>query len=319
MRAYAVRRVAIAAVLLLGVATLTFGLLRFVPGDPVEVILGAEGMADPAQYDVLRRQLGLDRPLPLQYATWLAGLVTGNLGSSIVTGTPVAPEIAVRTVRTLELALLATLGGLVIGVPLGMLAAVRRGGTTDQLIGVIAMLGLSVPRFVIGTLLVLWVGVGLRLLPTSGFVSLFEDPIGHVRVLILPLASLAPLSAAVLMRTTRSALLDVLGLDHVRTARAKGLSEPRTLWSHALRNALIPVLTTAGLELGALFGGAVIIEAIFNWPGLGSLMIGALDRRDYPVIQGVVLTTAAAFVFLNLLVDLGNAALDPRIARSARR
>lgn len=319
MSAYAVRRVAIAAVLLLGVATLTFGLLRLVPGDPVEVILGAEGKTDPAQYEALRRQLGLERPLPLQYATWLAGVVTGDLGSSIVTGTPVSREIAVRVVRTLELALLATIGGLVIGVPLGVLVAVRRGGVTDHLVSAIAMLGLSIPRFVIGTLLVLWIGVGLRLLPTSGFVSLFEDPVGHLRVLILPLASLVPLSAAVLLRTTRSALLDVLEQDHVRTARAKGLSEPRTLLSHALRNALIPVLTTAGLELGALFGGAVIIEAIFNWPGLGSLMIGALDRRDYPVIQGVVLTTAAAFVLLNLLVDLGNAALDPRIARSARR
>lgn len=319
MTAYVVRRVLVAAVLLLGVATLTFGLLRLVPGDPVEVILGSEGKADPTQYAAVEHSLGLDRPLPLQYLSWVAGAVHGDLGSSIVTGAPVAREIAVRVVRTLELAILTAIAGLLIGVPLGIFAAVRRGGPVDQVVSAVAMVGLSVPRFVSGTLLVLWIGVGLRLLPTSGFVNLADDPIGHLRVLILPIASLVPLTAAVMTRTTRSAMLEVLGLDYVRTARAKGLSEPRTLRSHVLRNAFVPVLTTAGLELGSLLGGAVIVEAIFNWPGLGSLMMAAISSRDYPVIQGVVLTVAAAFVLLNLLVDLGNAALDPRTARAEAR
>lgn len=319
MRTYVLRRLAVTVLLLFGVATVTFALLRLVPGDPVEVILGAEGRADPQQYAALQRQLGLDRPLPAQYLSWLGAALQGDLGTSVTNGSPVARDIAVRAVRTLELALVATLLGLAIGIPAGVLAAVHRDRLADHVVSALALVGLSLPRFVTGTLLVLWVGVGLRLLPTSGFVSLSDDPLGHLRVLVLPVASLVPISAAVIVRMTRSALLDVLAQDYVRTARAKGLTERRTLLAHALRSALVPVLTTAGLELGALLGGSIIVEAIFNWPGLGSLLIGAIDRRDYPVVQGVVLTVAAAFVLLNLLVDLGNAALDPRISRADAR
>lgn len=314
MTRYLVGRLIMTVAVLMGVATITFALIRLVPGDPARIIL-SEGHGSEEQYQELRRRLGLDEPIPTQYAAWIAALARGDLGRSLATGRPVAGDIVDRLPRTLELAAAATLTSIVLGVPAGILAATRRNTGIDHVISALVLVGLSLPRFVTATVLVLVLGVGLRVLPTSGFVNLADDPLGHLRVLALPTLSLTPLMLAVIARMTRSALLDVLGQDYLRTARAKGVAGGRVLWRHAIPNALSPVVTIVGLEIGTLLGGSIIVEAIFNWPGISSLLISAVDARDYPIIQSIVLMVAGSFVLLNLVVDLMNAALDPRMTR----
>jgi peptide/nickel transport system permease protein len=314
---WAARRIGIRLLLVWVVASVVFVVIYLVPGDPAELLLSSGGVApDPAIVAELREKLGLDRPLLDQYATFLAGLVRGDLGTSLVDDYPVAREIALRLPRTLELIGAGALIAVAVGLPAGTLAALRRGGAFDRIASGVAALLLAVPVFVVGTLLVLVFAQLLRWMPAGGYVPLAQDPVGHLTLLALPAAAIANGLAAVVFRMSRAAVLDQLSRDHVRTARAKGLSPARVLARHVVRNALIPVLTVLALHMGTLLGGTVLVEYVFNWPGLSTPLLKAVEARDYPMVVGIVLTISALFVLLNLLMDLLYGALDPRIRRA---
>ena len=311
MSLYVLRRLLAALLLMLGVASLVFVIIHLIPGDVASIIAGER--ATPEQLAHVRRALGLDRPLTVQYLDWLSKVVRGDLGISLVSGRTVMEDLILQFPRTLELMVSALVVAVAIGVPTGMLAAVRRGRATDLLVSSCGLVGLSVPSFVVGTLLALIVGVYLRWLPISGFVPFGEDPAHHVKLLVMPSLALGLSMAGVVLRMTRSAILEVLGEDYIRTARAKGLAERAVRYRHALRNAIIPVVSIVGVQAGTLLGGTVIIEFIFNWPGLSSLLIRGIFQRDAPLVQGVILLISGAFILINLLVDVVNARLDPRI------
>lgn len=294
--------VASALVVVIGVATLVFLLLRLAPGDPVEAMLGETASA--ADRAALRTDLGLDASLPVQYGRYLAGLAVLDLGVSLHTRTPVATSIAERLPSTVALAAAALALALALALPLGVLAARHPGGRLETLTGIAAVAGMSTPSFVLGPLLMMVFSIRLGWLP----VSAPGTPAG----LVLPAATLGLALAALLARMVRAAVRDVLDEDFVRAARARGISERRVLWRHALRNAALPVLTVMGLQLGALLGGAVITEMVFGWPGLGQLTIEAIQRRDYPLVQGAVLVVAAVHVGINMLTDLLYGLCDPR-------
>jgi len=296
------------------VATIVFLALHMVPGDPAELLLSTSGaMPDPATVQELREKLGLDQPILVQYGHFLAGLARGDLGTSLVDDYPVIQEIALRLPRTLELILAGTLMALVVGVPAGVYAAVHRGGAFDRVASWITALLLAVPVFVVGTLLVLLLAQTLRLMPAGGFVPLTQDPAQHFKLLTLPAVAIAKGLAAVLFRMTRAATLDALAHDYVRTARAKGLSPKRVLAVHVLRNALNPVVTVLGLQMGTLLGGTVLVEYVFNWPGLSTPLLRAVEGRDYPMVVGIILTISVLFLLINLVVELLHAAIDPRV------
>jgi peptide/nickel transport system permease protein len=296
------------------VATIVFLALHMVPGDPAELLLSTSGaMPDPASVAELREKLGLDRPLLTQYGNFLSGLARGDLGNSLVDDYPVMQEIALRLPRTLELILAGALIAVVIGVPAGVYAAVHRGGAFDRVASWITALLLAVPVFVVGTLLVLVLAQMLRLMPAGGYVPFAQDPAQHLKLLTLPAIAIAKGLAAVLFRMTRAATLDALAHDYVRTARAKGLSPRRVLVHHVLRNALMPVITVFALQLGGLLGGTVLVEYVFNWPGLSTPLLRAVEGRDYPMVVGIVLTISGLFLLINLIMDFLYAALDPRI------
>jgi peptide/nickel transport system permease protein len=297
------RRLAGSAGVIAGVALLTFLLLRLVPGDPVEAMLGES--ASPADRSALRTELGLDAALPVQLGRYAAGLSQLDLGRSLVSRRPVAELIAERFPATVQLAAAALALAVLAAVPLGVLAARRRGGASDRAAMGLALLGMSVPTFWLGPLLMLVFAVWLGWTPISG-----RDGLDS---LILPAVTLGTGMAAVLARMTRASLLDTLGEDYIRTARAKGLSEARVVWGHALRNAALPVVTVLGMQLGALLGGAVITETVFSWPGIGSLLIESIQRRDYPVVQGCVLLVSVTYVLVNTATDVLYAWLDPRV------
>lgn len=278
-------------------------MVAFVPGDPATVLAG--DTASPQAIERIRAELGLDQPLPLQYLHFLARLAHGSLGTSIRTQRDVTLEILDRLPYTLELAVAAVLLSTVVGVSMGVVAAVNRGRAADLVTMAIAILGLSIPTFWIALLGILLFSLQLHWLPVTGA--------GSVASLILPAASLSLHSAAVKARITRSSMLEVLGQDYLRTARAKGLRERAVIWRHALRNALIPITTIIGLQFGGLLGGAFIIETIFGWPGVGRLAVQAIFNRDFPIIQGTVLMVAVAYLLTNLFVDVLYAWLDPRI------
>lgn len=296
-------RVASAAVTVLGVIVLVFSLIHLVPGDPVEVMLGES--AQSADREALRQALGLDRPLPVQFADYLSGIARLDLGMSLHSRRPVATLIAERLPATVQLAAAALLIAACVAIPLGALAAMRRGSVFDQLAIAFATLGVSIPNFVLGPLLILLFSFSLGWLPVSGR----EGP----GALILPALTLGTALAAILARMLRSTLLEVLGEDFIRTARAKGLRDVQVLARHALGNAMLPVITLLGLQLGALLAGAVITEIVFSWPGLGSLTVEAIQRRDYPLLQGCVLVVSVSYVAVNSLTDLLYGWLDPRI------
>jgi ABC-type dipeptide/oligopeptide/nickel transport system permease component len=300
---FLLRRLLGAVPVVLGVALTVFLLLHLVPGDPVELMLGDS--ARPADRLALRQSLGLDRSLGEQMLGYFGGLARLDLGESLFSRRPVAQIIAERLPATLELAAAALAFALVTAIPLGLVAARYRDRPADTGAMAFSLLGISIPNFWLGPLLILLFSLGLGWTPVSG-----RDAPGS---LILPTITLGTALAAVLARMVRSALLEVLGEDFIRTARAKGLSEGRVLWRHALRNAWLPVLTLAGLQLGALLGGAVITETVFDWPGLGSLLIEGIRSRDYPVVQGCVLVISLAYVLVNLVTDLAYAWVDPRI------
>ena len=311
MLPYLLRRLATLVPVLLVVSVVVFSLIHLTPGDPVAIML--REASDPATAAALRTALGLDRPLPIQYLTWLGRAARGELGRSIRTNQPVTQAILERLPVTLTLAAAATLLALVVALPAGIVSAVRRNSLADVAGTVAALSGVSLPNFWLAILLIFVFSVTLGWLPPLGWVSPVRDPWGGLRSLVLPAVTLGTAMTAVVMRMTRSSLLEVLQLDFVRTARAKGLREGRVLLRHALRNALIPVVTVVGLQAGALLGGAIITETIFALPGVGRLLVDAIFQRDFPLVQGVVLFLALNFLLVNLVVDLAYAVLDPRI------
>ncbi|MDZ7704269.1 MAG: ABC transporter permease [Trueperaceae bacterium] len=313
MLTFIVRRALLAVPALLGVAVVVFALMRAVPGDVVTNLVGLQGNMTDERIAELRRLFGLDLPVHVQFGQWLGAALQGDLGSSLRTGRPVVEDLLLRFPVTLELTLLSLALALAIAVPLGVLAAVYRGSVVDIAVSVFALIGLSIPGFFLGILLILLFSLELRWLPPAGYVPFREDPLGNLRHMILPAVSLGLILAAATTRIVRSTMLEVLGRDYVRTARAKGLSAYVTLSRHALRNALIPVVTVVGLQFGTLLGGAVIIEQVFSLPGVGRFALEGINLRDYPVVQGAVLLIALAFVLVNLLVDVLYALIDPRL------
>ena len=318
---YALRRLVLFPPILLGVSILVFVAIRMVPGDAIIAMLGTEaGLLTPDQRAALAAYFGIDRPWPAQYAQWIAGAVQGDLGLSVIHGRPVMTVILERFPVTLELALLSMLVALAVGIPAGVLAASHPDRPIDLATRIAAMLGQSTPNFLLGLVLIFVLSVGFGISPNIGVhVPFLEDPLANLREMILPAITLGSAFAASVMRTTRSTMLDVLGDDFVRTARSKGVAERGVTWKHAFPNALIPVVTLTGVELGYLLGGAVIVEELFALPGLGRLVLNAITQRDYALVQGAVLFIAFNFMALNLLVDLTYAALDPRIRLGSER
>jgi peptide/nickel transport system permease protein len=311
---YLLRRLLALGPTLIGVSVLAFLFLRLIPGDAITVRLGTSTVLTPQQLTELRAYLGLDRPLPLQYLGWLGALLRGDAGYSLRTGQPVIGEIASRLPVTMELALAAAIVALLIGLPLGILSALRPNSGLDLLARSLGLLGLSLPNFWLGTLFVLLLARYLRWMPnTGGYVSFAQDPWANLQFLLFPAVTLGVAMAAVVMRTTRSAMLDVLGADYIRTAHAKGLAESAIVGHHALRNSLIVVVTILGVQVGYLLSGAVVVEEIFSVPGLGRMLLTAINQRDYALVQGTVLVVAILFVATNILVDLLYGWLDPRI------
>lgn len=303
MLRFTVRRLLLTIPVLLGVATLVFALLHLVPGDPAQVMLGEA--AAQSDVDELRTKLGLDRPFATQYLQFIAGVAQGDFGTSFRYGTPVFSEIAQRLPNTLELALAAMSVAMLIAIPLGILGALYRGRAIDQAAMTVSLLGISMPNFWLGPLLAILFAVGLGWLPVSGT--------GDWRHLVLPAVTLGAALAAILARMTRASLIEELRELYVLAAQARGLSYSRAVLRHALRNSLIPVVTILGLQFGAVLTGTIITETIFSWPGVGRLLIQAINFRDYPLVQGCILFIATTYVLVNLLVDLAYGWLDPRI------
>jgi peptide/nickel transport system permease protein len=311
VRVYVVRRLVALLATLGFVSVLVFVAIRVLPGDPVLVMAGPE--ANPEVVARLRSAMGLDRPLPVQYAEWIGGVVRGDLGVSLQYDVPVARLVASRLPVTLPLTAMAATLAVLVAVPLGVYAATRAGRPGDYLTIVIAQTGLAVPGFWAGLLFILLFSVHLGWFRSGGFEGWAEGIWPALRSLVLPAAALGLFQIAVLVRATRAALLEVLGEEFVRTARAKGVPEPLVVAKHALRNALIPVVTVAGLQLGQLLAGSIVLESVFALPGLGRLALGAITARDLPVVQGVTLFVASCIVVINFAVDLSYAWLDPRI------
>lgn len=313
MGQYVVRRLVATIPVLVGISLLVFLLVRLIPGDVVDLLLGTEVDTGSARAAELRRLFGLDQPLHVQYLQWAGDVVRGDLGNSLRTGKPVLGEILSHLPATLELTFFSVVFALLLAVPAGVVAALRVGTKTEAAAQGLGLLGLSIPSFWLGTLLILVTSQYLGWFPAATYVPLTADPWRNLQIFILPAISLGTALAAITMRMTRSSLLEVLHREYVTTARAKGVTEGTVLLRHALKNALIPVITVVGIQIGRLLGGAIIIEQIFNLPGIGQLAIHAIQQRDYTMIQGVVLFTAGGFVFVNLLVDLLYAYIDPRI------
>jgi len=309
--AYIVRRLIQSAVLVFLVASLMAIFIQLLPGDPAYTILGDK--ASPERAAAVRQKLGLDRPIYVQYVDWIGGVAHGDLGNSLISDRPILSDLAKRLPRTIELITVSMILAILIGIPCGVIAANYRNRMPDIVVSLISLIGVSTPVFVSGTLLLLVFGVRLQILPATGYVSITDDPLGHLKHLLMPAVTLALLEAAVILRMTRSSLLEVLSEDYVRTARAKGLGQRIVLYRHALRNALIPVVTIIGIQGGTLLGGTVIVEYIFNWPGVSTYLLAAINQRDYPVIQAIILIIATLFVLLNLATDLVYAVIDPRI------
>lgn len=317
MTSFLIRRLLITVVLIWLVTTVVFMFVRLLPGDPAMAILGAGESFQPteAQLTTVRQRLGLDRSLPEQYASYLGGLARGDLGSSLTSGRPVALDLGLRLGRTLQLMVPALLLSSFLGIAIGVVAARARGRLLDPVLSVIGLVGFSVPVFVIGNVMVLILAIQLEWLPSSGYSEFTQDPLRSLRYMVMPTIALALAPLAVTMRMTRTTVVEELGLDYVRTARAKGLRERVLVYRHVLKNAMLPILAVIGLQVGAAFSGSVIVEYVFNWPGVGRLLLQAIDSRDYPVIQGTVLLLSTLFVLVNLLTDLSYAYLNPRLRR----
>jgi len=295
---------------------LIFGIVSLAPGDPVRAKLGTE--ATPQQVAAQRARLGLDQPLPVRYAVWVSDVAHLNLGRSLINSRPVTTLITDAFPNTLRLALTAFVLSLLLGVPLGSLAAVQRNSRLDALITGFTSLGLAVPAFWLGMMLILLFAVTLQILPPSGLGTPGQPWYVSLQFLLLPMLTIAVANISVIARFVRSAMLDTLSADYVRTARAKGLHEPAVLGRHALRNALIPVVTVLGIQFGRLLGGAVVTEAVFAYPGLGFLVVSSIQNRDYPVVQGTLMLVVLIFLLTSMLVDLSYAYIDPRVTLRGR-
>ena len=310
---YLARRLALAVLVLFGVSILIFAIVRMLPGDVIDMMVGTEGTMSASERTQARERFGLNDALPVQYVRWMGGILQGNLGKSYRTEQEVLPLIVGRLPTTIELAALAVLLSSAIAIPLGVISALSRNGWTDFIARFLGLVGLSVPNFWLATILILVASFWFRWSPALIYVSPFQNPLANLQQMLLPTVSLAVFLTAIVMRMTRSTVLEVLGEDYVRTAYAKGLQERVVLIRHVLRNALIPVITIIGLQAGSLLGGVVVIEQLFGLPGLGWTLLNGIYQRDYPVVQGTVLFFALVFALTNLLVDLTYSQLDPRI------
>lgn len=310
---FILQRLVIAIPTIILISIFVFTLQKLLPGDPVLAMAGEE--RDPEVLEFLREKYRLNDPIPVQYLTWIGNAMTGDLGISLRTNQPVLELIGQKLPVTIQLATMAMIFALVIGIPAGILSAVKKGTLTDYVANVVALSGLSIPNFWLGIMLILLVSVKWQLLPASGYVPLSEDPVRSIKVMIMPAFVLGTALAATLMRHTRSAMLSVLSSDYVRTARAKGLSERRVILKHAFRNAMTPIVTLTALLFGELIAGAVLTEQIFTIPGFGKLVVDAVFNRDYAVVQGIVLVTAVGFIVMNLFADIAYVLLNPRLRK----
>ncbi len=317
MVTYLLRRLLLMIPVALLVSFVTFMLIHLIPGDPARVLLGES--ATPQTVAALDHQLGLDKPLWVQYGLWLGQALHGNLGESIQLQQPVTQAILQRLPVTAELGIIALIVSVALAIPLGVVAATRRNTPIDWYINVLSLVGTAIPNFVLGLLLILFLAVVIRPFPPGGYVPFTQDPMGNLRDMVLPVITLATGAVAGNMRQIRASMIEVLSQDYIRTARAKGLSRNRVYYIHALRNALLPMLTIVGLQAGAILSGAFVIESIFLWPGVGLLAIQSILSKDYPVVQGVVLLSALSYMLVNLLVDVSYGALDPRITLNSGR
>lgn len=311
MAGYVVRRALALVPVLSVVAVVTFGLMHMMPGDAAAVMLGPD--ASPDQVESLREALGLNEPLLVQFFAWVGAALTGDLGTSFFIGLPVTDVLLAALGPTINLALLAQLLAILIGVPAGILAARKQGTGTDQAVMVGALMGISVPSFLLGLFLMLLFGVVLGWLPVAGYVPPEQGLADSLRYLALPALALGAMQAALIARMTRTAMLDTFSKNYMKTAKAKGLRDRVTLYKHALRNAALPIITTIGQTLGTLIAGAAVVETVFNIPGIGQLIVNSVERRDLVVIQGVVLMIAVSYVLINFLVDVLYSVLDPRV------
>ena len=313
MAQYIFRRITLLVPVLLGVSLVVFTLVRLIPGDATLLAIGVDQRITQEQLELVRKSYGLDQPAPVQYLRWVEHLVQGDLGTSLRTRRSVNEELRLRLPVTIELTVLAALLGAGPALAAGIIAAVRRNSALDYAATIATLVGVSVPNFLLATLLVLVFSLWLRWLPPIGYVELAADPLGNLRTMLLPALSLSLPLAAVLMRNTRSAVLEALGQEHVRVARSKGLTERRVLTRHVILNASLPILTVIGIQVASLLGGTVIVETIFGLPGIGRYVYEAIANRDYPVVQGVTLVVAALFVLVSVAVDILYAVLDPRL------
>lgn len=312
MKNYVTRRILQLIPVLLGISILIFAVMKMIPGDVISGILGIE--ATPELRAQLAAKYGLDRPYVVQYLDWMGGVLRGDFGESIRTSAPILPEIISRLRVTGELTILAAIISWIIAIPLGILAAVKRNSWVDRFVRVFSLLGVSVPGFALSILLVLVLSLCFNYFSPLGYVSFFEDPLKNLEIMILPALVLGVTISGSVMRMTRSSVLEVLRQDFIKTVRAKGASERVAIFKHALRNALIPIITLIGMQIGSLLGGAVIVEQIFSLPGLGQLTLTGINQRDYPVVQGCVLVIAFIYVMVNLITDILYAYIDPRIS-----
>lgn len=312
MTQYILRRLLLILPVAFLVSVIVFALLHASPGDPVLIYAGEE--RDPAALDALRSQYGLDQPLPVQYVSWITHAAQGDFGRSLRTRQPVLDAIVERLPKTLELGAAALLLSVSIALVVGTLSALKRNSPIDLLSTGFTLAGVSLPNFYLAIILILVFALLFRIFPPGGYTDFAQDPLANLRRLVLPAITLATASTAVNLRQVRSSLLDVLGQDYMRTARAKGLTEQLVVFRHAMKNALIPVVTIIGLQVGAIIEGAIITETIFFWPGIGRLLVDSINGRDYPVVQAIVLLSALSFMFANLFVDILYAWLDPRIS-----
>ncbi|TDX83732.1 peptide/nickel transport system permease protein [Neorhizobium sp. R1-B] len=312
MISFLIRRFLQLIPVLLVMSVVVFSTTLMLPGDPAISILGEGATVEERQ--AVRERLGLDQPIPVQFVNWLGRAATGDLGRSIKTRQPVVEMLADRVPVTLQLALGAMALSLIIGVPLGTIAALYRGRWIDSTVSVVAMSGMAVPYFWIGILLIMFFSITLRWLPPSGYVPIWVDPLTSLKLMIMPTITIGTAQAALVMRQTRAAMLGILSQDFIRTARAKGAGEFRVIAGHALRNAMVPVVTVVGLQLGTLIGGAVVTETVFSLPGLGRMIVDAIFERDFTVVQGAILTVVVGVLLVNILIDILYFLLDRRVS-----
>ena len=313
MYSYIARRLAATLFTALGLSVLIFGLMRMIPGTVVGQLLGPNAFATAEAKASLEKMFGLDRPLYLQYLSWMRSLFSGTWGIAYKSGRPVLPLLLSRVPVSAELGILAILWSLIIGIPMGVIATVKQNTFLDHFIRVISTMGLSIPAFWQGTLLILIFSVYLNWMPSFEWVPLWKDPLQNLSMVALPALTLGTATAAMITRLTRASMLEVMRMDYIQTARAKGLQERLVIIKHALRNSLIPVITVAGIQMGYILGGIVVIEQVFTLPGTGRLLMNALFERDYPLVQGNILLFGLLFLTINLLVDLTYAFLNPKI------